>query len=119
MRRRCGSGSNSHSFCAMYSLKMSVWSVPSSVDRSAPCRSAATRYMQKTGTAGPEMVIEVVTPARSMPSNSTSMSAAESTATPQWPTSPSDCGSSESRPISVGMSKATERPPPPAPRIIL
>ena len=28
MRRRCGSGANSHSFCAMYSLKMSVCSVP-------------------------------------------------------------------------------------------
>ena len=38
------------------------------------------------------------------------MSAAESIATPQCPTSPSDCGSSESRPISVGMSKATRQP---------
>jgi hypothetical protein len=47
------------------------------------------------------------------------MSAAESIATPQWPTSPSECGSSESRPISVGMSNATESPPPPLPRIIL
>ena len=46
------------------------------------------------------------------------MSAAESIATPQWPTSPSDWRSSESRPISVGMSKATLRPPPPRPRII-
>ena len=41
------------------------------------------------------------------------MSAAESIATPQCPTSPSDCGSSESRPISVGMSNATDSPPPP------
>ena len=47
------------------------------------------------------------------------MSAAESIATPQWPTSPSDFGSSESRPISVGMSNATDRPPPPPFRIIL
>ena len=47
------------------------------------------------------------------------MSAAESMATPQWPTSPSERGSSESRPIRVGMSKATESPPPPAARIIL
>ena len=75
--------------------------------------------MQNTGTAGPEMVIEVVTSARSMPSKSACMSVAVSMATPQWPTSPSACGSSESRPISVGMSNATERPPPPAPRIIL
>ncbi|RPK43406.1 hypothetical protein EES39_19470 [Streptomyces sp. ADI92-24] len=47
------------------------------------------------------------------------MSAAESMATPQWPTSPSARGSSESRPIRVGMSKATLSPPPPAARIIL
>ena len=75
--------------------------------------------MQKIGTAGPLMVIDVVTSPRSMPSKSVSMSAALSIATPQWPTSPSDIGSSESRPIRVGMSKATLRPPPPRPRIIL
>ncbi len=117
--RRCGLGANSHSFCAMYSLKMSVCSVPSRADRSAPCRSAATRYMQKIGTAGPLIVIDVVIPASEMPSNKTSMSAAESIATPQWPTSPSACGSSESRPISVGMSNATDSPAPPAASSIL
>lgn len=119
MRRRWGSGWKSHSFCAMYSLKMSVWSVPLSTPGSTPCRSAATRYMQKTGTAGPLIVIEVVTSPRGMSPKRTSMSAAESMATPQWPTSPSARGSSESRPMSVGMSKATLRPPPPAARIIL
>ena len=103
----------------MYSLKMSVCSVPLSLDVSAPCRSAATTYMQNTGTAGPLIVIDVVVAARSMPSNRTSMSAAESIATPQCPTSPSARASSESRPISVGMSKATDRPPPPSARIIL
>ena len=117
--RRCGSGAKSHSFWAMYSLKMSVCSVPLSTPGSTPCRSAATRYMQKTGTAGPVIVIEVVTSPSGMSSNSTSMSAAESIATPQCPTSPSERGSSESRPIRVGMSKATESPPPPAARIIL
>ena len=86
---------------------------------STPCRSAATRYMQNTGTAGPLIVIDVVTSPSGMSENSTSMSAAESMATPQWPTSPSDCGSSESRPINVGMSKATESPPPPDARISL
>ena len=116
--RRCGSGANSHSFWAMYSLKMSVCRVPFSRVGSTPCRSAATTYRQKIGTAGPEMVIEVVTVPRSMPANSTSMSAAESIATPQCPTSPRLRGSSESRPISVGMSKATLSPPPPAARII-
>ncbi len=119
IRRRCGSGENNHSFCAMYSLKMSVCSVPSRARVSTPARSAATRYMQKTGTAGPEMVIDVVTASNGMSRNSTSMSAAESMATPQWPTSPRLRGSSESRPIRVGMSNATLRPPPPWPRIIL
>ena len=75
--------------------------------------------MQNTGTAGPEMVIEVVTSPSGMSAKSISMSYAESIATPQCPTSPSDCGSSESRPIRVGMSNATDRPPPPAARIIL
>ena len=103
----------------MYSLKMSVCSVPLSLPMSAPCRSAATRYMQNTGTAGPEIVIDVVTSSSGMSANSASMSAAVSIATPQWPTSPRACGSSLSRPISVGMSNATESPPPPRPRIIL
>ncbi len=108
----------SHSFCAMYSLKMSVCRVPLSLPVSTPARSAATIIMQNTGTAGPLIVMEVVTSARSIPSKRSSMSAAESIATPQCPTSPSDFGSSESRPIRVGMSKATESPPPPRPRII-
>ena len=74
--------------------------------------------MQNTGTAGPLIVMDVVTSPSGMPANSASMSAAESIATPQWPTSPRLIGSSESRPIRVGMSKATDRPPPPRARII-
>src|SRR5690242_8158079 len=70
----------------MYSLKMSVCSVPSRLPIGTPCRSAATRYMQKIGTAGPLIVIDVVTSPSGMPSKSTSTSAAESIATPQWPT---------------------------------
>ncbi len=84
---------------------------------SAPWRSAATTYIAKMGTAGPEMVIEVVTSASGIPANRTSMSRAESIATPQWPTSPRASGSSESRPIRVGMSNATDSPPPPAARM--
>ena len=83
IRRRCGSGPKSHSFWAMYSLKMSVCSVPLSLLVSTPARSAATIIMQKTGTAGPLIVIEVVTSPRSMPSKSASMSATVSMATPQ------------------------------------
>ena len=73
----------SHSFWAMYSLKMSVCRVPLRTLVSTPARSAATSIMQKTGTAGPLIVIEVVTEPRSMPSKSASMSAALSMATPQ------------------------------------
>ncbi len=40
-------------------------------------------------------------------------------ATPALPTSPRQCGSSESRPIRVGRSKAVERPSPPERRISL
>ena len=60
--------------------------------------------------AGPLIVIEVVTFARSMPENSVSMSAIESIATPQTPTSPSERGSSESKPMSDGTSNATDSP---------
>jgi hypothetical protein len=51
-------GPKSHSFWAMYSLKMSVCRVPLSAGCRRPGRSAATSIMQNTGTAGPEMVIE-------------------------------------------------------------
>jgi hypothetical protein len=47
------------------------------------------------------------------------MSASVSTATPHRPTSPSAIGSSESRPNSVGMSNAVDRPSPPARMISL
>ena len=61
-------------------------------------------------TAGPLIVIEVVMSPSGIRSNSVSKSSRESVATPQRPTSPSLRGSSESSPISVGMSNATERP---------
>ena len=103
-----------YSFCAMYSFRMSFWSVPESCDQSAPCRSATTRYMAKIIAAGALMVIDVVTRSRSIPSNSRSMSDRDATLTPHLPTSPCDSGSSGSRPMSVGRSKATLSPVPPA-----
>ena len=60
--------------------------------------------------AGALIVIETVTSSRGIPRNSVSMSSTESTATPSRPTSPSERGWSESRPISDGMSKAVEWP---------
>ena len=95
----------------MYSFKMSVCSVPSSVFQSTPCRSAVARKNANRMAAGPLMVIEVLIRPRSIPSNSASKSDSESVATPHLPTSPSLTGSSESRPMRVGMSKATDNPP--------
>ena len=60
--------------------------------------------------AGELMVMDVVTWSSGMPSKSSSMSARDVTATPHFPTSPSDSGWSGSRPMSVGRSKATDRP---------
>ena len=103
-----------YSFCAMNSLRMSFWIVPESRFQSAPCFSATTRYIAKIIGAGELIVIDVVMSARRMPSNSRSMSASETMLTPHLPTSPSDSSWSGSRPISVGRSKATLRPVPPA-----
>ncbi len=60
------------------------------------------------------MVIEVETWSSGMPSSSVRMSSIESMATPTLPTSPCATGASESYPIWVGRSKATDRPVVPA-----
>jgi hypothetical protein len=56
------------------------------------------------------MVIEVETSRKEMPAKRSRMSRRESMATPTLPTSPRASWWSESRPICVGRSKATERP---------
>ena len=56
------------------------------------------------------MVIDVETRSSGMPSNSMRMSSIESIATPTLPTSPWAAGWSESYPIWVGRSKATDSP---------
>ena len=56
------------------------------------------------------MVIDVETFSSGMLSKRVSMSSMESMATPTLPTSPRASGLSESMPICVGRSKATERP---------
>jgi hypothetical protein len=98
---------------------MSFWIVPESVCQLAPCFSATTRYIAKIIAAGELIVIEVVMSASEMPSKSRSMSAKEVMLTPHFPTSPSDSSWSGSRPISVGRSKATLRPVPPASSSVL
>ncbi len=56
------------------------------------------------------IVMEVETRSSGIPSNSTRMSSIESIATPTLPTSPCARGASESWPIWVGRSKATDSP---------
>lgn len=94
--------------------------MPDSAVRSTPTLSATAMYWARATTAGPLMVIEVDTEPRSMSANRSSMSARVSMATPARPTSPADhTSSSESRPISAGMSNAVDRPVPPWRRIAL
>ncbi len=95
---------------AMYSFRMSFCTVPPSRRGSAPWRLAAATYRASKMAAVALMVIEVETRSRGMPSNRRSMSSRESMATPTRPTSPPACRWSESYPICVGRSKATDRP---------
>ena len=105
-----GAGGKMNSFCAMNSLRMSFCRVPPSWEGGTPCFSATAMYMHSRIAAGELIVIDVVISPSGMPSKRVSMSASESMATPQCPTSPRLVGASESWPISVGMSNATDRP---------
>lgn len=98
---------------AMYSFRMSFCTVPVSSAGSMPRSSATSWYMSSSRAAGALMVIEVETRSRGIPSKSVRMSSTESTATPTLPTSPRASGASESCPIWVGRSKATDSPVPP------
>ena len=109
-RRIDGAGGKMNSFWAMNSLRMSFCKVPPSLEAGTPCFSATAMYMHSKMAAGELMVIEVVMSPSGIPSKSVSISASESIATPQWPTSPRLVGASESWPISVGMSNATDKP---------
>ena len=100
----------------MYSFMMSVCSVPSRTSQATPCRSAAARKNANATTAGPLIVMDVEMSPRGIRSNSVTKSSSVSVATPHRPTSPSARGSSESSPINVGMSNATDRPPCPRAR---
>ena len=91
-----GRGGKMYSFCAMYSLRMSFWSVPPTFDQGVPCFSATARYIASAIGAVELIVIDVVTLPRSIRSKRTSMSRRESTATPHLPTSPRDMWWSES-----------------------
>jgi hypothetical protein len=94
---------------------MSFWIVPLSFFASKPRSSATTRYIAKRIHAEGLIVIETLIFSRSMPAYRSCMSSTLSTATPSRPTSPSLRTSSESYPMSVGMSKSVEMPVWPCP----
>ena len=96
MRRIEGRIGKIHSFCAMYSLRMSACTVPESLSRSSPRFFASAMYIASRIQADGLIVIDTEMFSRSMPSNSASMSASVSIATPSRPTSPSLIGWSES-----------------------
>jgi hypothetical protein len=101
---------------AMYSFRMSFWIVPAIASRRTPRSSATTTYIARSVDAVALIVIEVDTRSSGMPSRRTCMSSTVSMATPTRPTSPTARGESESIPICVGRSKATESPVWPAAR---
>ena len=74
--------------------------------------------MQKTGTAGPLIVIDVVTSAERDAGEQHVHVGGRVDRDAAVADLAEARGSSESRPIRVGMSKATDRPPPPRARII-
>ena len=84
--------------------------VPVTLANGTPCFSAAASRKQYSMIAGPLIVMDTETRSSGMPSNRVSMSARLEIATPHFPTSPSHSESSESYPIRVGKSKATDRP---------
>ena len=96
MMRTCGRGGKIHSFCAMYSLRMSAWSVPPSFARGIPLLSAVAMYCASAMHAGPVDRHRGRDLAEVDPLEERSMSRSESIATPHLPTSPRACGASES-----------------------
>src|SRR5258708_16454417 len=87
--RRGGGGGKMYFFCAMYSLRMSLCSVPDMRDQSTPCFSPTARYIAQITGAGELMVIETVTSPRGMPRKRISISSTDEMETPHLPTSPS------------------------------
>ncbi len=98
----------------MYSLSTSFWIVPVSAPGATPASSPTAWYMSRSTAAGALIVIDVETRSSGIPPSSVRMSASESMATPTFPTSARATGESESYPICVGRSNATERPVVPA-----
>ena len=116
--RSDGSGGKAYVPRDRNSFRMSFCVVPRSSRGFARWRSATATYSASSHAAVALMVIEVFIFASGMPSKSASMSAMWLIGTPTLPTSPAAIGSSESKPVCVGRSKATLNPVWPLPRFV-
>src|ERR1700730_16168912 len=97
-RRIDGSGGKRNYFYAVYSFRISFCNVPPSAAMGKPRFSAFTIYIAQITGAGLLIVIDVVILSSGKPSNNTSISANEETATPHLPNSPAARGWSVSYP---------------------
>src|SRR2546430_11473067 len=95
---------------AMYSFRMSFWTVPRSPPRRTLRPSATATYRASRIGAVALIVMLVLTRSRGSPSKRRPMSSRVEIATPTRPTSPRARGASLSYPIWVGRSNATLSP---------
>src|SRR2546425_485723 len=95
---------------AMYSFRISFWTVPRSTARGMPRASAVAMYRASRIAAVALIVMLVLTRSRGRPSRRIRMSSIIGIATPTRPTSPRASGASLSYPIWVGRSNATLKP---------
>ncbi len=81
---------------AMYSFRMSFWTVPRRTFLRTPEASATAMYSARRMDAVALIVMDVLTRSRGKPSRSVRMLSIVLTATPTFPTSPLAIGASES-----------------------
>jgi hypothetical protein len=105
-----GSGGYMNVFLTMNSFKISFWMVPFNYSSLAPYSRAVTIYIAKMGKTAPFIVMETEISLRGISLNKIFISSTESIATPAMPTSPTTLSWSESYPLWVAKSKATDNP---------
>src|SRR2546428_14177362 len=94
---------------AMYSFRMSFWTVPRSDRRAIPCASPAATYKASRIAAGALVVMLVLTPSRGRPAGRGCISPAGEIAAPTRPTPPPGTGAALSEPTLGGRSEADPR----------
>ena len=104
------SGGYIYVFLTINSLRISFCIVPVSLFCLTPCSSAATIKLASTGITAPFIVIDTDISSSGILSKRVFISSTLSIATPAFPTSPTTSGWSESYPLCVARSNATESP---------